>query len=126
MTGFDDDVRALVGGGDVGPAIGEMRLRYVRSWGLDNSPMQMIAAKRADSSLRVLLYRSNATATDRPLYDFFVDPSINLEAVPQRSLCHVFGWLAPGRAVVVAVDSGLQLLSATPCRPVARGKRFGK
>ena len=52
---------------------------------------------------------------------FFADPSINLDVVEQEGNVTVYGWVEPGRAVLV--DVGPQrLLALTPC--TSRGIRL--
>ncbi len=102
-----------------------MRLRYARGWGLENSLAEMAMARKSDSTVKVSLYPESAQSGTRPVVEFVVDPLIEIEVIPQRSVCTVVGWPFPGRAVLVTVG-GVTLMSLTPCRPPLRGKRFGK
>lgn len=119
---FVADLDALLRNPTAAPATA-MRMRFVRSWA-GASPASMLMARRAESSLKVLLYAASATATTRPAWECFIDPLTDLEASGQRCACDVLGVIAPGRAVVLRVNGAL-VPAVSPLRPVLRGRRFG-
>lgn len=122
---FENDLETLAESDRSALPVREMRMRFVRSWGPENSLWQMAAGRRENSSLKVMLYPVRSSARDRPTLEFFVDPMIDLEEhVAQRATCRVLGWPHPGRAVLIDVG-GVSFWSATPCRPPLLGKRFG-
>ena len=102
-----------------------LRMRYRRYWGGENSVIEVVAARREDSSLKVSLYPLESVASTRPLWDFFVDPLVDLDAVAQGAKCLVVGHLAPGRAVLVNVGA-LSFVSITPLGPPLLGKKFSR
>ncbi len=111
---FEADVRALANDPDAEWPVATMCLRYRRS-----------AGRAYGGSLRISLYPGDATAKERPRFDFDTDPSIRIDDdVAQRAECEVYGHLEPGRAVLVIVGRH-RLLSLTPLRPPLLGKRFG-
>jgi hypothetical protein len=121
---FLEQLERLRSGLVAGPS-SRMRLRYARSWGMENSIIEMAMARPANSSLKVSLYPAAATESTRPLWDFFVDPLVNIEGIEQRSECTVIGALSPGGAVLVRVGD-LELVSVTPLRMPIRAKKFGR
>jgi hypothetical protein len=107
--------------------VSELCCCYRRSWGPEKSLFELVMARRADSLLKISLYPRAAADSTRPIWEFFVDPLIDIERIPQGSVCSVVGELGAGRAVLVRLpDYNFECVSLTGLRMPLRGKRFGR